>query len=227
VQTSTGGLQIESIKQPFFIEQSSFHLYFHVYNSTNKVVRLPQTTCHTHIYNSSGIHILEKTAAMDSNNEDYEIVIEQNISMTSGYYAYITFCNNTQESGYISDFFEITKQSIEETNIGGQALAAIILLPLIFGFLIVFAAFLLDPEEHPVLRIFMMLMALLTWFGSAWMAVQTIVRHYGFPDLQDSTTFFVWIIGIFLFIILSYFMIYIFHKTITKSAQNKEEMMLR
>ena len=106
-------------------------------------------------------------------------------------------------------------------------MAAIILTPLIFGFFLILGAYLLDPEQHPVLRIFMMILALMTYFMSSWLGVLAIIEFYTFDPMQEAIATGLWIFGSMIVIIITYFLIYIFYKATHAAAQTKEEMMLQ
>lgn len=113
------------------------------------------------------------------------------------------------------------------TDVSGFPLAAIILTPLIFGFMLLLGAFVLDPEEHAVLRIGLVLISFLTYFLSAWWGVIVVVNHYAMTELEEAITLSVWVVGGVIFVILSYFIIYAFYKAVHTAAQKKEEMMLQ
>lgn len=112
-------------------------------------------------------------------------------------------------------------------DVSGYPIAAIILSPLILGFLMLAGASLIDSEEHPILRIFLVLFAFMTYFLTAWMGVQTIVNYYTFDALQDSLTTSVWVFGGAMVVILCYFLIYAFWKASETAAQNDRERRLK
>lgn len=113
------------------------------------------------------------------------------------------------------------------TDVSGFPIAAIILSPMILGFFFMLGAFILDPEEHGVLRIFFVLFALLTYYLSAWFGILTIVQYYSFDPLQDAIGKSVFIVGAVMFTIIAYFLIYAFYKATHAAAQQKQEMMLQ
>lgn len=215
-------LQIERVQQPYFVEDGDgFDLHIHVYDNNSTPLILPAVTCLGHFYNASSKHVLEQYAVMDNNGVDLKFVLGANITNSAGYYAYIIHCNSTTQYGFIADFIEIGASKVNE--IGGNPLSLIMLLPLLMGVLFMIFALLLNPEEHAVLRIFLMISSLLTYFGSSWIGLQTIIRYYGLPELQDSTTFMLWIFGSLIFVVISYFFIYAIYKGIKMAAQDKEE----
>ena len=216
---------IEFPHQPYYIAVSSMTFHFHVFNSTGNILDNTTTSCLIHVYNASNKHILIQDATYE--DDDFEVSFGSNISDTIGYFSYIFQCSNPSEAGFVADTFEITNTVNIEPNVSGSPLAALILAPMIFGILLLFGALVLDPEEHAVMRIFLMLLSFTTYFMSAWFGVQALVRYYGFIDLQDSTTLTVFIIAGCLFVIVSYFIIYAFYKSVYAAAQKKKEMMLQ
>lgn len=106
-------------------------------------------------------------------------------------------------------------------------IASIILTPMMFGLFLLLGAFLLDPEEHPVIRIFMMLMSLLTYFVSSWFGVLAIIEFYSFDPMQNAIATGIYVFGSMIIVLILYFMIYAFYKASHTAAQNKKKMMLQ
>lgn len=104
---------------------------------------------------------------------------------------------------------------------------AIIMTPLIFGAFLIFGAYMLDPEEHGVIRIFMLLLALLTYFISSWFGALAIIEFYTFNAMQEAIVTGVWILGSMIVVLIFYFLIYAFYKAAHAAAQRKKEMMLQ
>lgn len=223
--TSDNVLIIERVQQPYFIKDADgFDYYFHVYDSNaTPLYTAAAVTCLGHIYNASSSHMLEAYAKYEG--YDLELELGPNITDTEGYYSFIIQCNSTKQYGFVADYFEIG--SNKENSVGGNPLTAMILLPLLMGILFMLSAFLLNPEQHGVLRIFLMLASLFTYFGSSWIGVQSVIQYYGFPEIQESSTFMLYMFGVILFVVISYFMIYALYIGFKKAAQDKEEMMLQ
>lgn len=114
---------------------------------------------------------------------------------------------------------------VEDT--GGNPIAIIIMSPMILGLFFLIGAALLDQEEHGVLKIGLILLSFMTYFMTAWMAVQTLIKYYDFAELQESTAIGVMTFGIMIGVIVTYFLIYAFYKAIHAAAQKKDEMMLK
>lgn len=222
VQTSSGGLTIEYPKELYFAAyKGDIDFYFHVFNSTNQVMTAPTTNCTVHIYNTTNSHMMASLASMDANGIDYEVVLSDNITLFPGVYPYVIQCSNVKEAGFVSDFFEIAHSSPMDTT-AGMPMAMIILLPLLFGILLLIGSFMFG-EEHAVLKIGLFMLSYLTIFISLWFSIQVVVRYYGFTDLQDAIGLTTMIAGVMFFVIVSYFMIYAFIKGTEAAAQQKRK----
>jgi hypothetical protein len=223
-------LAIEYIKNPYLTVADSITLHFHVFNSTGVPRDNTTTSCIIHVYNSTQSHILIQTAKFDD-VYDFEVVLGSNITTVVGYYQYIFQCSPLEQGGeqygFISDYFEITDTTEKEKDVNGSILAVMILLPILFGLMLLIGSLSLNPEEHPVLRIFLMLLSFMTYLISSWLGVINVIRYYNFDELQNSTVTSVWIAGIMIGVIIIYFLIYAFYKGIHASAQKQKEMMLQ
>lgn len=217
------GIRIEYPKQPFFLANQPDKLHFHVHNSTAYALTNATTTCLIHIYNETGNHVTEANMTFDSNGVDFFQILPEAITSKVGTYSYIVNCKNTQEAGYLSATFEIAHSSPQD-NTAGMPLAALILVPMLFGILLLIGSFMFG-EDHAVLKIALFLVAYLTVFISLWFGVQTVVRYYGFADLQEAIGTTTWIIGLIFFAIISYFLIYAFIKGVESAAQKKQREM--
>lgn len=221
-QESTTGIQIQRPQNPFiWAGEESVDVYFHVFNSTNGELSAPTTNCTIDVYNNSDIHMLYNVKAV-MEGHDYEVELGSNITLHPGRYPYIIHCYNIKEEGFLSDYLEVEYGAMREDAIGGFPLAAIILLPILFGLLLIFGSFNLD-DDHKTLKIIMFLFAYIMVFVSFWFGMQTVVRYYYFAALQESMTTVIWIVGVSLFVILSYFLIYAFIEGIHAAAQRKRE----
>ena len=225
-QTSgESGLIIKYPQQPFYLTGSSMDMHFHVFNSTGHPIDDSITSCFIHVYNSTENHLLKKAATYD--NYDFEVELGSNITSVVGYYSYIFQCVNDDVGGFVGEAFEITDTQNKEQQISGSVLAVLILSPMIFGIFLLIAALALNPEEHPALRIFMILLSFMTYIISAWFGVISIIRFYNFPEMQAGLASSIWIIGIMISVIIIYFLIYAFYKATHAAAQRKKEEMLQ
>lgn len=103
----------------------------------------------------------------------------------------------------------------------------IIITPLIFGLFLLIGALILEPLEHGAIRIFMILLSLLTYFISSWFGVLALIEFYTFTAMQEAIVTGVWILGTMISVIITYFVIYAFYKSTHAAAQKENEMMLQ
>lgn len=215
------GIRIEYPKQPFFLINNPDELHVHVMNSTGYLLTNATTTCLLHVYNDTGNHLLAANMSFDTNQIDFVYALPAGITGKAGIYSYVINCQNTKEAGYLSTTFEIAQSNAQDQT-AGMPLAALILVPMLFGIMLLIGSFMFG-EDHAVLKIALFLIAYLTVFLSLWFGVQTVVRYYGFADLQEAIGTTTWIIGIIFFVILSYFMIYAFIQGVEAAAQKKRK----
>lgn len=102
-------------------------------------------------------------------------------------------------------------------------LAAVLLLPLLFGFLIMLGAVSLDSEKHSVLKIFLFMLSFVMFWVSLHFGLLAVVKYFDFPELQDligSVTYWSWWVFA---VIIMYWLIYGFVTAINVAAQKKKE----
>lgn len=102
-------------------------------------------------------------------------------------------------------------------------IAAIILLPLLFGFLVMWGVSGLDGERHSVLKIFLSLLSFVMFFVSFHMGLVAVVKYFDFPELQlviGQVTY--WSYWLFAVIII-YWLIYGFVVATRVAAQKRRE----
>jgi hypothetical protein len=219
-QAGTQGIYIEYPQIDYYTMGDGINLSFHVFNSTGFLLNDSNTICQVHIYSHGGQHIINAPAANEA--DDFVARLGPNVTGTTGIYPLLIYCSNAKEAGFISTRFEIQLAAPVENSVGGFPLAVLILVPLLFGILLLVGSFMFG-EDHAVLKIALFLFAYLTVFLSLWFGVQTVVRYYGFADLQEAIGTTVWIIGILFFVIVSYFLIYAFIQGVEAAAQKKKK----
>ena len=99
-------------------------------------------------------------------------------------------------------------------------------LPMILGIFFLVGAVSLDKNEHVAMKTALYLLSLMTFFMSMYIGLTSVSQFYEYTSLQESTTFIMWIVGVVLFIIISYFMMYLIVIAF-KSAAEKRAARLR
>jgi hypothetical protein len=103
-------------------------------------------------------------------------------------------------------------------------LAAIILLPMVFGSFLLVGSVALSGEQHPAFKIFLFLMSLLSYFLSSWVGMLVAVEYHAtFTALQDFLGWSAWLIGSVWVICVVYFVIYLIASAFKAAAQEKSE----
>ena len=213
-------LTISYPKNEYYLINSPSTLDFHVFNSTAYLLTNLTTSCNIHIYNETGDHLLEEYLNFDKDEMDFFIDLPSNIYQRQEVYSYLLSCNNSNEAGFVSTSFEINTDSPD--NSAGIFLIIIILLPMIFGFFLLLGSFFLS-EDHNILKIFLFLLSLITFFASFHAGLISIIRFYNFTEMENfigDTTF--WI-GLTFAVIMIYFIIYLIVKMFDSIAKNKDE----
>jgi len=214
-------------KNDYFVYEQDFTLHFHAYNSTGYLLTNDTTVCNLHVYNETGNHVYETDMLFDGNGVDFYYIMSGSKFTHTGEYGYLIHCNSDTESGFISSNFLIANGSPMGESVTGWLLAALIIAPLLFSLILIGGIALLDPVEHIVLRIITFLFSYIAFFMSLLLGAVSVARYLDFQAMQDNITILLWVTGLMLFVIISYFMIYIFYKSIQAAGQKKDEMMLK
>lgn len=101
-------------------------------------------------------------------------------------------------------------------------LAAIILLPMLLGFVLLFASFFLG-DDHSVLKIFLFLLTPVTFWMSLNMGMASVVKYYDFPEMEVMLGRTGYWTGMIFFILIFYYFIYMLIKAAAVAAQKKKE----
>lgn len=223
-QTSTStnnGLIILYPKQDVFQQNTNFTLHFHVLNSSGYMLANTASTCSIHIYDPSGSHIFQGLLSNDANTLDKDISLNTSFSAIDKSYSYNVWCNSSTQAGYLSGGYEITGSGYVQAS-GTGVLVVLILIPLLFGLILLIGAVSLG-EDHTALKIGMFMLSPIMTFISFHFGMISLVKYFGMVELQEaigSTTY--WF-SITVFVLIIYFIIYFIYKAIRYSAQEKEE----
>lgn len=163
--------------------------------------------CNLSLYRST---TLNQSGNMTNNGLAYQYNASK---LTRGIYTASILCtlNSTQFAGECK--FEVEEES-------KMALAAIILLPMLLAFIMIFGSFALS-EEHNVMKIFLFLLSFVPFFTSLHFGLVTVIKFYDFPELQDTMGSATYYLGIMFVVIITYFIIYLFYKLTHLAAQKK------
>ena len=216
-----GNIQIENSKASYWLANNGNILFnFHVFSTIGYNVVAPNINCSVLIYNTTDQLVLSELATMTG--IDYSVTLTDNITTKEGEYPYIIICSNSTDAGFISDYFEIANGSPAETNIGGSPLTVIILIPLLFGILLIGASFIFG-EDHAILKIFLFLLAYVMIFASFLFGINVLAQYYHFVTLINTITTIIYVLGSMFFVILVYILIHAFITASRIAAQEREQ----
>ena len=179
------------------------------------------TNCYLRLYNST--NALTADISLFPSNDAYLNVLNSSVMSDLGKHDYVVFCNSSSQVGFVEGSFDVTVDGLTKDSAPTGLLAAIVLLPMLFGFLLLFWAHSLNPDEHGIFKIFLSLLSAVSIFVSLQFALVSIIKVYYFPALQEaigSTVFWMgWMFVVFMF----YFIIYIMVKAFDSMKKKKQE----
>jgi hypothetical protein len=177
--------------------------------NTNCTMLTPNLNCTSYtydIYNLSGSAIVQDGELLQLNGSLYQF-------------------NFTEEEGdYIVKLCDETTREVRVTSedSGKMIIAFTIIIPMILGLFFLIGSATMS-EEHNVLKIFLFLLSILTFFTSGHFALLGIVKFYNFPALQNAIGSTVYWVGWMFALIITYFLIYLIIKIVHTAAQRKKE----
>ncbi len=181
----------------------------YIFNSDAVQLQGVQAECNMKLYNNTNYLVLKDNLTPSA--DTYLYVLNKTILNSVGRYDYVINCNSSTESGFVNSYFDLTIDGHDKDTAPTALLAAIVLIPLLFGFLLLFWAHSLDKKEHNGFKIILSLLARVSVLVSLHFALVTIVKVYYFPELQEtigSTTYWMaWFFAIFIMYWLMYFII--------------------
>jgi hypothetical protein len=200
-----------------FVEGVPANASLVTFNSSGGVVSGTGGACNMSIYRGNGA--LESSSVMSWVGGRW--VAPLNTSGV-GRHGVVFYCSQAGYGGFLTGSYLV---SYDGTDMVGQdALPGVILalLPILFGFLVLWGASLFDPEEHPAVRIFSHLLSWVAVFGSLWMGTQVVIKFYNWSSFTDSVGTFGTILGLLVFALAAYWIIYVFVKVIQAIKDKKD-----
>ena len=135
------------------------------------------------------------------------------------------YFNFTEKEGkYVIQLCDGTTRLVQVTNNGDNTvLGIIILMPLLLAFLFIFIAHSMSGDEHPALKLFFMLLSLMTVFTAWQYGMIVLVDFFGQTQLTDAMAISTQIYSYIFYVILTYFCIYLVVKVSQYIMQKKKE----
>jgi len=187
-------------------------IYPHCFNATDGA--LLGTNANLTIRNETGVFYLVK----DLQNEDTGIFSHNLTNLSKGHcYSLDLVCEDADT--WISQWATLCVESEDDYMI----FAALILAPLIMAFLVIFAAFKLDPDDHFGLQMALLLIGPLAFWSSLHLGTVAVIEFYdGFPEFQDAVGTASYWVGWFFFLLASYIFMYVLLKIIVLRKEKKK-----
>ena len=169
------------------------------------------------------------TPAMNCSVYNYTVInstgsLMQNEHLTL-LYDNLYYLNFTLGKGdYIVKLCDDTTREIrvKAEDSGKMIIGMTILLPLILTIIFLVGAATLG-QEHSALKIALFLLSIIPFFVAAHFATIGIIEFYEMTELQEAISGTVYWVGLMLFVIISYFMIYAFTIMIHMIAEKKKQ----
>jgi hypothetical protein len=227
-----GGITIVYTKAQAFKFGEDFDIYLHIFNSTDSTplsnISSYNISCFLHIYNETdNEHILKGKFVYSSvDTFDWELEINHSIFSKTGFYPYIIFCNSSSVGGgFASDEFLISIDGEGElSSVSSMFLFAVILLPLLFGFLLIKWVSTLG-DEHNVFKLFLSLLSVGTFFASVWFASLCVIKLFLWVSMSDALATLLLVYGIIYAVMIFYFLIYLLKSIFFGAMKNKDDKM--
>lgn len=157
-------------------------------------------------------------------NENGTAITNTTMDVYTGQYCKFTF-NESVIGSYTYTLSSGDSGGINVVEEESMIVAILILLPLLLSFLFIIGAAITDPEEHPVLKLFLFLISIIPFFISMHIGIISVAKFYDFPELQNLIGNTVYWIGLIFFVIIIYFLIYIITKMFQAIAKRKSEQL--
>ena len=180
-------------------------------NGTSCLMVTPSITCDTYTYDIINVNTTEVI------KDDFPLA-----PMNDTTY-YFNFSEDVGDYQVILCDYTARQFRVVEPEGDKMVLAVMILLPMVVGLFMLIGAITLNDEEHHGLRIGLFLASLFSFFGSSYLGVQTIIKYYNFPEMQNAFTWVMYGIGGLIFFVTSYFLIYVIIVAVNSAAQKRKE----
>lgn len=187
---TNGGLSIIYSKDEIFKADTNLSLHYHVFNSSNYLLANTQYNCTAHILNENQIHVYEGNLINNGNNIDKLVNIDgKNLSI--GFYTVNLWCNSSSQAGFLSNYFYITQDGLEDNTDSKFTFVLLFGILLVISFLLILA-FKLD-EVHKILKTFILLITIYLVLMIP-RALVVLINNEISKDLLKYYTFFITIV---------------------------------
>lgn len=196
-------------------------LHFHLFLSNASKISNTTANCTLHLYNDTGNHIVVQYPVYYSTAlGEWEYKLNTTYTGKSSEIGYIIECYNKapKEYGFVSGTFNIGNNYID-----GTLFLGIMLVPLIFGFMLLYASNILG-QEHVFFKLFLFTISILSPIISYQLAINITQRYLINSEvineaMSSQVVIYAWLFAIYLF----YFVIIYMKYLVEKLRLNKEK----
>ena len=182
---------------------------FHVFNSSNVWLTNSTCQCIIHIYNLSGNHKIIANLTYDSEDKDFNYILNTSYITKRQTITYIVYCNTSTEAGYLGNGVYFNYYGNNETfNIN---YLSIVVCLIGICFILIFVSNNLD-ERHGILKL--LLLSFIVLFFIVFGVIMLTMMRGGDLDINSLLVFktTTWLLRIFFAYLLIFLLVVIFDK---------------
>lgn len=216
-QTNSDGLSVAYPKASAYPTGVPVTLEFSVFNSSGAQQSNASTSCNFTLYNPNGS--VNVSGALPFVAPVWRTTLAG--IAEPGERAYTVACLQAGVGGFVSSKLRFTIDGQDEAGADLWPVAALVLVPLLFGFLCVAGASLFTSEDHDILKIFLFLLAIVSPLASLLFATEAVIKFYDWTAATDTITFYVYVLGGVFIAVFFYWLMYAFYVMVTTIAEKK------
>ena len=208
----------------FKLDSAGDQFSFRVLNGSGWPLDNVSSSCYYHLFGLDHSEISKGSCGFDSSlgllPGSFVMPVELN---ATGRYAYNIWCNSSAgQAGWLEGFYDVSVTGIVEDSSDRVFAGVLAFLPLFFGLILLFAAWSLSGEDHPVIKVFLFLLSFPLFFISLYFGGLAVVKFYDWPELQDAIGSVIFWFSIVWVVIVAYFIIYGIKEAIRQAAEEKD-----
>lgn len=194
-----------------------------VYNTTGLALGNDSTDCLFMLHESTGNELLNTIPEFNVSMQEWRTKVDSTYLSNNQDYQYSVYCNTTGLGGEIREAFQVTTGGREPGNPGATE-AFIVLLPLLFCALLIYATLKMNDKQHGTLKYFMYFLIPPSFWASMHIATEVIIEFFPtWESFIETLAFYTQISGWIAGILFAYFFIWLFMTIIKYVAEKKKK----
>lgn len=145
------------------------------------------------------------------NESDHQRIQNDSLQVFNGSIYYFNWTINTTGSYIIKLCDDTTREVSFEQGGDTMIIGIIIILPLLFGFMLLIVSFMLD-KDHAILKYLLAGLSFPFFYTSLTYGLIALLKFYNFPELQDAISFTTSWTSMLMFFLIFYFLIFMVWK---------------